>query len=644
MFLERINDPKDLKDFSQSDLKDLALEVRGVIIDTVAKNGGHLASNLGAVELTIALHRVFSSPRDAIIFDVSHQCYTHKLLTGRYKDFSTLRKRGGLSGFTKQQESPHDYFDNGHASNAISQALGLLAGWGATNKEDKKKSERYVVAVVGDGALTGGLAFEGLSNAAETPYAKNLIIVLNDNQMSIDQNTGSISSYLSRLTMTTHYQHIRRFIDRAVEVLPFIGSPLSKFVYRFKRALKGLLLFNNLFSDLNLEYVGPLDGHDEKCMERILRRVKKMHKPVVVHVITKKGKGYNPAEAAPERFHGVGPFCISDGKQEKFDIMSWTEAFSEALVEIATTNSRVICVTAAMSKGTGLAAFSRKFPERFFDVGIAEGHAVTFAASLSKGGAVPIVAIYSTFLQRAVDEVIHDAALQGLPLIIMADRAGAVPQDGETHQGVFDIALFRAVPGITIFSPATAGDLRVVLSWAVSEARGPVLIRYPKASCPNERPQFYEKITTGRGILLKARDICTALTAPKEDKKHKKILFVITGGLLSEAVVALRALLLRGVESDIYTLRFIKPIDEKYFLSVVRGYHGVVFAEDGVKSGGVSERLALLCAENGVNNFIIKAFGDKFFPQGTREEILTDAGLSPLSLVGAALGLIGGNH
>lgn len=607
----------------------LASEIRKTIIDTVGKNGGHLASNLGVVELTIALHRVFSSPHDAIIWDVSHQCYAHKLLTGRYEKFSTLRKAEGLSGFTKKCESEHDYFDNGHSSTSLSQALGLATSW------DLQKKDGYVVAVIGDGALTGGMAYEAMSNAGQKHLydkneskrlVKNLIIIVNDNQMSIDQNTGALSSYLSRLTMTIHYQNIRHFIDSFVRHIPLLGKPLTKFIYRFKRGLKGLLLSNNMFSNFNFEYVGPLDGHDEKTLEKILHRVKKMKRPVVVHVVTKKGKGYSPAEDHPENFHGIGPFCTSDGKVEKFDLLSFTESFSNSLMTIAEKRNDIVCITAAMAKGTGLDAFSRHYPDRFFDVGIAEEHAVTFAAGLSRGGLLPIVCIYSTFMQRAVDQIIHDVALQNLAVIFILDRAGVVPNDGETHQGLFDISLFRCVPRLTIMSPATAQDLDECLNYAVN-AKTPIMIRYPKTSCPSELSPFSSEVALGRGVLVKAEDYSPTLEASLEDKKVKKTLFVTTGSLFSETLVAARALLLKNTIADIYSLRFIKPFDENYFLKIAKNYDNIVLVEDNVENGGISEYLSNILRKNGIKNITTKAFPDEFFPQGTRAEILEMAGI-----------------
>lgn len=589
----------------------------------------------------MALHRVFSSPEDAIVWDVSHQCYAHKILTGRFKEFSSLRKKNGISGFTKAKESPHDFFDNGHSSTSISQGLGLLAARKLQGIKGK------VVAVIGDGALTGGLAFEGLCNAGG--LSEDLIIILNDNQMSIDRNDGTVSRYLSRLTMSSHYQAVRRAVDFLVEHFPF-SRIFRKFIFRFKRGLKGLFLQNNLFSDLDFEYVGPLDGHDEKSLEKVLRRVKNMRNPVVVHVVTKKGKGYSLAEDHPERFHGIGPFCISDGTVEKFDALSFTESFSSSLVRLAEKNDRIVAITASMAKGTGLDSFSRRFPERFFDVGIAEEHAVTFAGGLSKGGMTPVVCIYSTFMQRAVDQLIHDIALQDAHAVIVMDRAGAVPGDGETHQGIFDISLFRSVPGATILSPASASDLHKILEYSVAgkNGKGLFIIRYPKLSCPSERPEFSSEIVEGRGILLKAEDLFPSLEASLEDSvsgsspsaSSDRILFVTTGGMYSEVVVASRALLMENLVCDIYDLRFIKPVDREYFLETVKPYKGIVFCEDGIVSGGISEYLALLCGENGIRNSRIKAFPEKFYSQGSRSDVLDEADMNVSGLKEAALSLL----
>ena len=623
--LSEIKSPEDIKSLSHKDLVKLSEEIRKTIIEVVGKNGGHLASNLGVVELTIALHRVFDSPKDALIWDVSNQSYTHKLLTGRYKNFSSLRQDEGLSGFTRHEESVHDFFDEGHASTSISQALGLLTSWKLQKKDGK------VVAIIGDGALTGGMALEGLSNAGQ--LSKNLIVVLNDNQMSIDRNTGAISRYLSKLTMTRRYQILKSSISKKVSKIKF----LDKLIFRFKRGIKGLFLSNNLFSNFGFDYFGPFDGHDEAELEKIFKKIKCTENPVVVHVVTKKGKGYSPAEDHPERFHGVGPLCLTDGSVEKFDSLSFTEAFSVSLMALAQKRDDIVCITAAMGKGTGLDSFARHYPERFFDVGIAEEHAVTFAGGLAKGGLLPIVCIYSTFMQRSVDQVIHDIALQNVHVIMVLDRAGAVAYDGETHQGIFDISLFRAIPNIQILSPVSACDLEKCLVYA-SEQEESVIIRYPKLSCPSELGVFESPCEKGKGLFVSCTDFAPSLSLCfDEQKSYKKLLYVTTGGMYSEVLVASRALLLKNIFTDIYILRFIKPFSSDYFISIARNYDAIVFVEDGIKTAGISEELALILFENGITSFSIKAFPEKFISNGTRAHVLKEAGLSSECLVEEAL-------
>ena len=620
ILLSKIHSPQNLKNLSQSEIIQLAQEIRKEIINVVGKNGGHLASNLGVVELTLALHRVFESPKDAIIWDVSHQCYTHKLLTDRYKDFQTLRQKDGISGFTNTQESVHDFFINGHSSTSISSALGLLTARELNNNSGK------VIAVIGDGALTGGMAYEALSHAGQ--LCKNLIVVLNDNQMSIDHNTGAVSRYLSRLTMTGGYQTFRYKVDKLIDKIPYIGRPFEKFIFRFKRALKGLFLTNNLFVDLGFEYVGPLDGHNEALLEKVLKKVSHLHRPVVVHVITKKGRGYSPAENNPELFHGIGPFQISDGTVETFDTTSFTEAFSQIICQKAQENKDIVAITAAMAKGTGLTSFSIKYPERFFDVGIAEEHAVTFAGGLAKGGKIPVTCIYSTFMQRSVDQMIHDIALQKAHAVFMLDRAGAVPSDGVTHQGIFDISLFRPIPDLEILSPVSQNDLKLCFDWAVDKGTC-VVIRYPKLSCPTEFPQFSSPIELGRGIFMPCTEFVIENVTEKQLEAHKnKILVVLTGGMYPETQKAVRSVLLEDGYADMYILRFIKPFDESYFIELAKKYYGVVFVEDGVKIGGICEYLKSILAENGILNTKLLGFDDKFFSHGTRDEILEAAGLS----------------
>lgn len=597
----------------------MAIEIRKTIIDVVGKNGGHLASNLGVVELTLALHRVFDSPKDAIIWDVSHQCYAHKLLTGRYKEFSSLRKKDGISGFTNTSESPHDFFINGHSSTSISSALGLLTARELNGNNGK------VIAVIGDGALTGGMAYEALEHAGQ--LSKNLIVILNDNQMSIDHNTGSVSRYLSRLTMTAKYQSFRYKVDKLIDKIPYLSRPLEKFIFRFKRSIKGLLLTNNLFVDLGFEYVGPLDGHNEMSLEKVLKRVSRLHRPVVVHVVTKKGRGYSPAENNPELFHGIGPFQISDGTVEKFDTLSFTEAFSNIMLEEAGKNPDLVGITAAMAKGTGLSAFSHKYPNRFFDVGIAEEHAVTFAGGLSKGGKIPVVCIYSTFIQRAVDQIFHDISLQKAHAIIMLDRAGAVPNDGVTHQGIYDIALFRPLPELQLLSASSALDLKLIFEWAIEKGRS-VVIRYPKLSCPTEIPQFSTPVEFGRGIFIPCTEYVIGDISEESLINHKnKILVVATGGMYHEVQKAIRSVLIDNGYADLYLLRFIKPLDETYFLELAKKYYGIVFVEDGVITGGIGQYLSGLLAKQGFSNTKVLGFEDRYYSHGSRDDILEAAGI-----------------
>ncbi len=621
MLLQNIHSPQDLKAIPQDKLPVLAKEMRSKIIEVVGSNGGHLASNLGVVELTIALHRVFDSPNDAIVWDVSHQCYPHKLLTGRYDSFPSIRKEGGISGFTRISESEHDYFDAGHASSSISSALGLLAAWNLEGRTDK------VIAVIGDGALTGGMAYEALNHAGQ--LSKNLIVIVNDNQMSISRNTGSISRYLSSLTVTAQYQKFRRKFDRLIDDIPYFSRHFSKVIYRMKRGLKGLFLTNNLFVDLGFEYAGPLNGHNMAQLENVFRKAKKIPRPIIIHVVTKKGKGYSPSEIDPSAFHGVGPFNISDGVVEHFDTLSFTEAFSHKMVQLGAENRRIAGITAAMSKGTGLDSFSRHYKDRFFDVGIAEEHAVTFAGGLAAGGMIPVVAIYSTFIQRSFDQIVEDIALQNRHIIMVFDRAGAVPNDGETHQGIFDIAMLRPIPGVVILSVTSAKDMMLCLDWAVRDASGPVAIRWPKATCPSELDSFGRKVQLGRGLYIRSEEYAPALSVSLTGSKQKKVLIVCTGGMFSEVLTAARSLLLSEIETDIYVLRFIKPLDEKYFLSICSKYSGIMFVEDGVKIGGVSEYLQRIILMSSLNvKTDIKAFPDSFVANGTRQSILKSVELS----------------
>lgn len=592
--LKTIQNPEDLKQIPPEELPALAEEIRGVIIDTVTANGGHLASNLGVVELTLALHYVFGSPDDRIIFDVGHQCYTHKLLTGRYGRFATLRKKNGLSGFPKRSESPHDPVETGHASTSISWGTGITAALSILEQNQR------VICLIGDGALTGGQALEALNYAGH--LKKPLIIILNDNEMSINRNVGGLSSYLSRITVTRRYEKFRRIVDAIVRHIPLIGKPMLNGIYRIKRGMKGVFYRETLFTDLGFDYVGPLDGHDLKSLIKTFTDVRERSTPVVIHAITTKGKGYQPAEGNPSSFHGVSPRSSETG-------VTMTTAFGRALTRLAEKDTRVVAVTAAMTEGTGLKTFSEQFPNRFFDVGIAEQHAVTFAAGLAVTGLKPVAAIYSTFMQRAVDQLIHDVALPGLPVIFALDRAGLVPQDGETHQGIFDLPLFRPVPGITIMMPATESEMEKALVYAL-EHPGPCLIRYPKDFCHPDKREFSAPFVPGRGILTKKTE-------------RPMILILSVGGLLEEAEKAATLLKKEGFPADVCHMRFAAPLDGEYLAETAAGYQFVFTIEEGIKSGGLGEQIGALLQEHGVP-VLYRAFGidGTFPPHASRKELI----------------------
>ena len=609
--LESINSPQDIKSLSAKELSRLCTEIRSEILNVVANNGGHLSSNLGIVELTLALHRVFDTPKDSIVWDVGHQAYVHKLITGRYKDFHTLRQKKGISGFPKREESEHDAFNTGHASTSISAALGISQGLFLQGETARS------IAVIGDGAMTGGMAFEGISCAGD--LKRPLIVILNDNQMSISKNTGSFARYLSSIIIHPLYQKVKYAVDSFLQKIPFFGRSLLTFIYSVKMSIKGVFYKNNIFVELGFEYVGPIDGHNIKVLEKVLKSVKRLKTPVVIHVRTIKGYGYRFARENPQAFHGTPPFNLVDGKVDKNMSITFTQSFCKSLIKEAKNNNDIVAITAAMPGGTGLIDFQHLYPNRFFDVGIAEEHAVTFAAGLATRGLSPIVAIYSTFMQRAVDQVIHDVALQNLHVIFMLDRAGAVPQDGSTHQGSFDISIFRAVPNMTILSPASNVEMSLMLKWALKES-GPVMIRYPKKACPQEAPAFSSTIEKGKGVFA---------------FKHKKskILLVCIGSIYQEVRDAAQNLREEEVYADIYNLRFIKPFDEKYFFNIVQKYPYIFVFEDASKLGGIAEYIEYILLKNSSiqtkkKKIHIMAFPDLFLDQGTREEILEEASLS----------------
>jgi len=623
--LPEIRSPDDIKKMTLRELNTLAHEIREHIVSTVSSNGGHLSSNLGIVELTIALHRVFNSPSDKIVWDVGHQCYAHKLITGRYGLFSSLRKKGGIAGFPKRSENPHDAFNTGHASTSISAALGLLAA------DRIQGGKSHAIAVIGDGALTGGMAYEALSHCGHLGLP--LIVILNDNKMSISRNVGGLSKYLSRLSMKEKYQAFRRSFDRTVKKIPFVGGAFFDLIVRLKRAVKAVFYIDNFFVDLGFEYVGPIGGHNIHALISILEDVRKLNRPVVIHIITRKGKGYGYAEDDPGGYHGVGSFSI-DGGIEPGNISkkTFTESFSNCLLEAAKKDNRIAAVTAAMKTGTGLSSFAKVFPSRFFDVGIAEEHAVTFAAALAAKGLRPVVAVYSTFIQRAVDQVIHDAALQKLPVVFALDRSGFVSVDGETHQGLFDITLFRSVPNITLLCPASDSEMKLMLDYGTNTQTGPVIIRYPKALCPQETEAFSQPLEIGRGTWV-------------SKGANAQVCLAFTGSLYNEAVEAANILKEQGITADLYNLRFLKPVDEDYLADLMNAYKLVMFLEEGMREGGFGEYAAALArTRNCTAKTAVIAVESVLFEEdralGAREELLAANGMDGNSIAKAVMGLM----
>ena len=612
--LPNIKSPRDLSGLGYADLNRLAGEIRELIISTVGLNGGHLASNLGVVELTIALHKVFNSPEDKIVWDVGHQCYAHKLLTGRYGVFSSLRKSGGIAGFPKRSESPHDNFNTGHASTSISAALGLLAA--AKNLNTGSQA----VAVIGDGALTGGLAYEGLSHAGQLGLP--LVVILNDNKMSIGPNVGGLSKYLSRLSMKSKYQKFRRAVDSTVKKIPLGGEVIFKIMVRLKRAVKAIFYTDNFFVDLGFEYVGPIEGHNIALLVQVIRDAKNLNKPVVIHVITRKGKGYSVAEKNPGSYHAVR----ANGGAAS---LSFTQVFGKAVLDSGQKDKRLVVITAAMQEGTGLSPFKEALPGRFYDTGIAEEHAVTFAAGLAAGGLRPVAAIYSTFFQRAIDQLIHDVCLQNLPVIFALDRAGLVSDDGETHQGIYDISLCRSAPNLTILAPAGEEELALMLKWPLeSPSPGPVVIRYPKADCPGGDPAFSLPLETGRGVWVRRHN---------GNNPRSAVCIMFTGSLYSQALSGADLLESRGIDADLYNLRFLKPVDEDYLVSIMEQYGLVICAEEGSLCGGFGEYVsALALRKNCPCRITVLGVNEKFDALGTREELLRRNSLDAEGLADAA--------
>ena len=598
--LDRIDNPKDTKRLTEKEKIQLAGEIREEMVETVSKTGGHLASNLGVVELTIALHSVFDLPEDKIVWDVGHQTYVHKMLTGRREKMNTLRSLNGIAGFPKTKESIYDDFNTGHSSTSISAALGMARARDLNNKDN------HVIAVIGDGALTGGMALEALDDAGSSKT--RLIVILNDNEMSISKNVGGISRFLTRIRTKKFYKKSNNCIRKLLEKIPKFGPFVIHIARRIKYSIKQLMIPNMFFEDLGFKYLGPVDGHDIERVEWILNLAKKEKEPVVVHIITKKGKGYKPAEENPDSFHAIGSFNKETGKLIKTKEKDYSQVFGDKLVELAEKNEKIVAVTAAMADGTGLKEFKKKYPKRFFDVGIAEQHAVCMAAGMAKEGFIPVVPIYSSFYQRAFDQVIHDVCMQNLPVVMCVDRAGLVGQDGETHQGMFDLSFFNLIPNITIMAPKDFKELEEMLESAIN-LKAPVVIRYPRGT-ESKKIKFdkQEKIELGKSEIL---------------TQGEDITIVAIGKMVAKAFEVKEELEKEGKTAEVINARFLKPFDEQTIINSMRKTKNIITLEDNTIIGGLASKVEELVSKNKENNIQFKAFGlpDKFIEHGKVEEL-----------------------
>lgn len=598
MYLEKINKPNDIKKLTLDEKILLADELRTYIIEVVSKNGGHLASNLGVVELTIALESVFDVCRDNIIWDVGHQCYTHKILNGRKEEFKKIRMLGGISGFPKISESNTDSFNTGHSSTSISAAMGFALA------RDLKKKDNNVIAVIGDGALTGGMAMEALNHVGSS--GTKMIVILNDNAMSISKNIGGINELLTKLRIKKNYTRSNAFGKKVVMRIPFIGNFLVRHVTKLKNTLKQLIIPGMYFEEIGFRYLGPVDGHNIADLEDLLEKAKDLDGPTLIHVLTKKGKGYSYAEDIPEKFHGVSAFDINTGISIKAKSKDYSYIFGEKIVSMAKKNKTIVAITAAMKDGTGLSKFALKYPNRFFDVGIAEQHALTFAAGLARAGMIPFVSIYSSFYQRGYDQIIHDICLQNLHVIMCVDRAGIVGNDGSTHHGMFDSSFFKIIPNLTIMSPRDFKELELMMEFSVL-LNGPIVIRYPRGG-ENKIDYSIKKIRLGKADVL----------------SHGNDLTIISiGNTVYKGIEVSRKLLLKGITSDIINCRFLKPFDTKTITTSLLKTKKVIVIEDGTIIGGLSSSIKELIIEQNLTSVKSRyyAYPDKFIGHGSVSEI-----------------------
>ncbi len=623
--LEKINTPEDVKKLNLQEKNQLAEDIRKYILEVVSQNGGHLASNLGVVELTIALHSVFNEPIDKIVWDVGHQTYVHKILTGRKEELKNIRKLGGIAGFPKTKESAYDCFNTGHSSTSISAALGMARA------RDLKGENNSVIAVIGDGALTGGMAIEALNDAG---FSKcKMTVILNDNEMSISQNIGGLNMFLSKLRTKKLYTKSNISGKKIIGKIPVIGKPIVKIVQKLKRSVKQLIIPKMFFEDIGFTYLGPVDGHNIEQLENILKLSKQVDTPVLIHVLTKKGKGYKIAEENPDKFHATGPFDLKTGEPKKAKGLDYSKVFGNKLVELAEKNNKIVAITASMKDGTGLTKFQKQFPKRFFDIGIAEQHAVTLAAGMATQGLIPVVPIYSSFYQRAYDQVIHDIAIQNLHVILCVDRAGIVGADGETHQGLFDMAFFRLVPNLVIMAPKDFKELEEMLEFAVNIEK-PVVIRYPRGGeDKNIKFEIHNKIELGKSEILKEfdNDKIEALENQNlEDveinenkEKPKNVSVIAIGKMVPRAMKIAKKEENNGNNVCVVNSRFLKPFDRTNILKILKKSDKVITIEDGTIINGLGTIIKEIIAEENLENIEIEtqAYPDEFIQHGSVEQL-----------------------
>ena len=610
MYLEKIKNPGDVKALNNEESKLLAEEIRQFLIEKISCSGGHLASNLGVVELTIALHQVFNLPEDKIIWDVGHQAYTHKILTGRQSGFDELRKYGGMSGFPKRKESEYDCFDTGHSSTSISAGLGYVSA------RDIKGDNYHVISVIGDGALTGGMAFEALNNAGQ--LKKNFIIVLNDNNMSISENVGGLSKYLGNLRTGEFYKGLKDNVHQTMSKIPYYGDKISDALHKTKSGIKQLIIPGMFFEEMDITYLGPVDGHNIPQLKRVLREASKKEGAVLVHVMTKKGKGYAPAERHPSRFHGAEPFEIETGLPQKGHKPTYTDIFSTVMFKLGARKPEVVAITAAMAEGTGLKRFRNVYPDRFFDVGIAEEHAVTFAAGLAAGGLKPVFAVYSSFLQRAYDQVLHDVCIQDLPVVIAIDRAGLVGSDGETHQGIFDISFLSTIPNMHLMAPKNKWELSDMLKFAV-DFEHPIVLRYPRGEAYDEYKEFRAPIVFGKSEMI---------------YEEEDIALLAVGSMFKTAIQVRRKLKEIGYNCTLVNARFMKPFDTECLQELAKDHRLVVTLEENVKKGGFGEQIENYATENSLPyKVLIGAIPDEYVEHGNVDILKQETGIDADSIV-----------